>query len=60
VIELTPDFPDVYARLVVCLVRLRRGDEAVAAVKAGLAVAPEHEDLLRLKAQLDELMSRHE
>jgi Flp pilus assembly protein TadD len=59
VIELTPGFADTYARLVVCLVRLGRAEEAVAAVKAGLAVAPENEDLLRLKGQLDELMSKH-
>ncbi len=59
VTELTPGFPDAYARLIVCLARLGRGDEAVAAAKAGLAAAPEDEDLLRLKSQLDELMGGH-
>jgi len=59
VIELTPDFADAYARLVVCLARMGRGDEAMAAAEEGLAVAPEHEDLLRLKGQLEALLRGH-
>lgn len=60
VVGLQPNFADAYARLVVCLARMGKGSEAVAAVEAGLAVAPQHEDLVRLKEQLDDLMKRHE
>ncbi len=55
VIELTPEFADAYARLVICHARLGEIEEAWQVVQAGLAVAPEHEDLRRLKKQLTEL-----
>lgn len=55
VIELTPDFPDAYARLVLCHARLGDLAEAWEVVEAGLAIAPEHEDLCRLRRQLLDL-----
>jgi tetratricopeptide (TPR) repeat protein len=55
VIELSPQFADAYARLVVCRAALGELEEAWQAAEAGLAIEPEHEDLQRLHKQLTEL-----
>jgi len=55
VIELTPDFADAYARLVLCRAALGEIEEAWRVVEQGLAVDPSHEDLRKLKRQLMEL-----
>jgi tetratricopeptide (TPR) repeat protein len=59
VIDLSPNFADAYARLVVCLARLGRAEEAMAVAEKGVAVAPDHEDLARLKQELEDLGAGH-
>jgi len=58
VTELAPDFGDAYARLVVCLAKLGRLEEAEAVAARGLARAPDNPELPRLREQLERLRSQ--
>jgi Flp pilus assembly protein TadD len=55
VVELMPKFADAYARLAVCLANLGELGEAWEAVADGLSMAPEHEELQRVRRELEGL-----
>ncbi|MCX7600082.1 MAG: tetratricopeptide repeat protein, partial [Armatimonadetes bacterium] len=58
VTELAPNFGDAYARLVVCLAKLGRIEEAEAVANQGLVRAPDNPELPRLREQLQRLRSQ--